>query len=212
MIYIESMTFNAFQENSYVVYNDHMEAIIFDPGCSNASEQSILSSFIERTKLNVVKLVNTHCHIDHVLGNKYVSEKYDVKLEAHENEKSVLESGVMISSMYGIHYDKSPEIHSFLNEGDEFYLGSEPFLLLLCPGHSPGSLCFYHAESKILIGGDVLFQNSIGRTDLPGGDYNTLINVIKEKLFKLPDDTIVYSGHGPSTTIGFEKKTNPFLT
>lgn len=212
MIYIESMTFNAFQENSFVVYNDEKEAIVFDPGCSNATEQSTLSSYIERNKLKVVRLVNTHCHIDHVLGNKYVAEKYGVKLEASSLEKSTLESGVMVSNMYGIPYDPSPEISIFIEEGDDFKLGAEEFKVLLCPGHSPGSLCFYHAESKSLIGGDVLFQNSIGRTDLPGGDYNTLINVIKEKLFKLPDDTAVYSGHGPSTTIGFEKRTNPFLT
>lgn len=212
MIYIESMTFNAFQENSFVVYNDEKEAIVFDPGCSNATEQSTLSSYIERNKLKVVRLVNTHCHIDHVLGNKYVAEKYGVKLEASSLEKSTLESGVMVSNMYGIPYDPSPEISIFIEEGDEFKLGAEEFKVLLCPGHSPGSLCFYHAESKSLIGGDVLFQNSIGRTDLPGGDYNTLISVIKEKLFKLPDDTAVYSGHGPSTTIGFEKRTNPFLT
>lgn len=212
MIYIESMTFNAFQENSFVVYNDEKEAIIFDPGCSNVTEQSLLSSFIERTKLKVVRLVNTHCHIDHVLGNKYVAEKYNVHLEAHPNEKSVLETGVMISKMYNISYDPSPEIHSYIDEGDTFTLGQESFEVLLCPGHSPGSLCFFHADSKTLIGGDVLFQNSIGRTDLPGGDHNTLISVIKEKLFKLPDDTKVYCGHGPSTNIGFEKKTNPFLS
>ena len=212
MIHIESMTFNAFQENTFVLNNDASEAIIFDPGCSNASEQSVLSSYIERNKLKVVRLVNTHCHIDHVLGNRYVAEKYNVALEAHPQEQSVLQSCTMVSSMYGIPYDTSPDIHAFINEGDDFKLGDEAFQVLLCPGHSPGSLCFYHDESKTLIGGDVLFQNSIGRTDLPGGDYDTLIRSIKEKIFKLPDETVVYSGHGPSTTVGFEKRTNPFLT
>ncbi len=211
MIYIESMTFNTFQENTFVVNNDNKETIIFDPGCSNISEQEVLSSYIERNKLNIVRLVNTHCHIDHVLGNQYISDKYAVTLEAHLFEKAVLDSCEMVSKIYNIAYAESPEIASFINEDDVFQLGNESFQVLLCPGHSPGSLCFYHAESKIVIGGDVLFQNSIGRTDLPGGDYNTLINSIKNKLFKLPDDTRVYCGHGPSTTIGLEKKTNPFL-
>ena len=212
MIYIECLTFGPFQENTYIVFNDNNEAIIFDPGCNNSQERELLSSLIERKKLQVVKLVNTHCHIDHVLGNKYVADKYGVSLEAHELEKTVLDSCEMVSSMYGIPYEKSPSIKTWINEGDNFSLGKEQFEVLLCPGHSPGSICFYHADSKSCIGGDVLFQNSIGRTDLPGGDYNTLISSIKNKLFLLPDDTRVYSGHGPSTTIGFEKKTNPFLT
>jgi len=212
MIHIESLTFGPFQENTYIVYNDHKEAIIFDPGCGNSSENQMLASLIERHNLKVVKLVNTHCHIDHVLGNKYVSEKYNVVLEAHSLEKSVLDSCDMVSRMYGIPYEASPEISVFLNEGDAFSLGDEVFEIYLCPGHSPGSLCFYHAESRNCIGGDVLFQNSIGRTDLPGGDYDTLISSIKNKLFRLPDDTKVHSGHGPSTTIGYEKKNNPFLS
>lgn len=212
MIYIESMTFNAFQENTYIVYNDNNDAIIFDPGCNNQSEREVLISFIDRKKLKPLRLINTHCHIDHVLGNKFISEKYGLRLEAHKLEAPVLASGVTVSTMYGIPYVESPSIEIFLNEGEELTLGDESFEMLLCPGHSPGSLCFYHSSSKTLIGGDVLFQNSIGRTDLPGGDYDTLINVIKEKIFSLPEDTVVYSGHGPSTSVGYEKKNNPFLS
>ena len=149
MIYIESLTFGPFQENTYVVYNDDQKAIIFDPGCSNRSEQEMLSSLIERKKLDVVKLVNTHCHIDHVLGNKYIADKYGVKLEAHPLEKTVLDSCEMVSSMYGIPYEKSPDIEVCLNEGDSFSLGNESFQILLCPGHSPGSICFYHEGSAL---------------------------------------------------------------
>jgi len=212
MIYIKTFTFNAFQENTFVVYNDNKESIIIDPGCSNSNEQDTLIAFIESEELMPVRLINTHCHIDHVLGNSFIAEKYNLKLEAHSLEKEVLNSCEMVSKMYGIPYDKSPDIGSFIKEGEKVKLGDEHFDTLLCPGHSPGSLCFFHEESKTLIGGDVLFMSSIGRTDLPGGDHDTLIRSIKEKVFALPDDTTVYPGHGPTTSIGIEKKTNPFLT
>lgn len=212
MIQVKMLTFNAFQENTYVVYNAHKEAIIIDPGCNTESEKEVLFSFIETNGITPIHLVNTHCHIDHILGNKFISERYNLKLMAHNLEEPILASGSAVSNMYGILYDPSPEIEIFLNEGDDFYLGDDSFELFLCPGHSPGSLCFYNSDSKILIGGDVLFQGSIGRTDLPGGDFNTIIKSIKQKLFRLPDETTIYCGHGPNTTIGFEKRTNPFLT
>ena len=212
MIKLKRFTFNAFQENSYIAYNDAKEAIIFDPGCSNQSEREVLTSFIEINDLKPVQLVNTHCHIDHVLGNQFVANKYDLPLEASPLETSVLSSCTVVSQMYGMPYDESPDIKVFLDESSEFELGTDRFRILLCPGHSPGSLCFYNEEAKIVIGGDVLFQGSIGRTDLPGGDYNTLITSIRTELFALPDDTVVFCGHGPETTIGQEKRTNPFLT
>ncbi len=211
MIHVKTLTFNPFQENTYIVSTDNKEAAIFDPGCIDQRERKLLTAYMEREDLMPTRLVNTHCHIDHVLGNKYVAEKYGLKLEAHEKEVPMLSANASVSKMYGIAYQTSPNIEILLNEGEQFQLGEESFDIFLCPGHSPGSLCFYHSESNILIGGDVLFQGSIGRTDLPGGDHNTLINVIKEKLFNLPNDTIVFPGHGPSTTIGFEKRTNPFL-
>ena len=211
MIHVKALTFNPFQENTYIVYNDDKEAIIFDPGCIDQSEREVLIALIEREDLKPTRLVNTHCHIDHVLGNKYVAEKYSLKLEAHTKEVPMLAANEFVSKMYSMVYQTSPNIEILLDEGDQFLLGKVYLEIFLCPGHSPGSLCFYHSDSNTLIGGDVLFQGSIGRTDLPGGDHNTLINVIKEKLFTLPDNTVVYPGHGPRTTIGIEKRTNPFL-
>lgn len=212
MIEVKSFTFNAFQENTYIIYNEEKEAIIFDPGCNNQNERDVLSGYIDSLNLTPTKLVNTHCHIDHVLGNRFVANQYKLKLEASELEKAVLSSCVMVSQMYGLPYDGSPDIETFLKESSIFKLGNDSFRILLCPGHSPGSLCFYHEEAKMVIGGDVLFMGSIGRTDLPGGDFDTLISSIRTKLFSLPDETIVYPGHGPATTIGVEKTSNPFLT
>jgi glyoxylase-like metal-dependent hydrolase (beta-lactamase superfamily II) len=207
----KSFTFNDFQENSYVLYDDSLECIIIDPGCNNLEEQNILRDFIEEMHLKPVGLVNTHCHIDHVLGNWFVSKSYDLPLQAHEGEKPVLQSCKMVSDMYGISYTDSPEISVFLDENQKLAFGKTVLQILFTPGHSPASISFYHAGSGQLISGDVLFHRSIGRTDLPGGDFQTLVNSINEKLYTLPDETIVYSGHGPTTTIGEEKLHNPFV-
>ena len=208
---VACFTFNAFQENTYLLYDDTKQCVIFDPGCSTPDEQKQLSDFIESKGLTPVKLINTHCHIDHVLGNKFVAEKYGLALEAHKDEKPVLESGVMVSQMYGIPYSKSPDIAHFIEEGDIVRFGNTQLKAIFTPGHSPASLSFFHEESKQLIAGDVLFRMSIGRTDLPGGNYDTLIQSIKQKLLPLGDEVIVYPGHMTSTTIGFERKNNPFL-
>ena len=213
MIEVKSFTFNAFQENTYVVVDqESKQCLIFDPGCSNESEVARLIAFLDEKNLTPMKLINTHCHIDHVLGNKAISEKYDLILEAHKDEVPILESCAMVSKMYGIQYDTSPSINNFLDEGELIRLNSLSLSTILVPGHSPGSLCFYSASEKFLIGGDVLFYGSIGRTDLPGGNHGDLIRNIKSKLFGLPDDVVVYPGHGPNTTIGFEKSNNPFLS
>lgn len=208
---IAIFTFNPFSENTYILYDDSKECVIIDPGCSNVEEQQQLTNFIETNGLQPVKLVNTHCHIDHVLGNKFVSEKYDLPLISHKGEAVVLAMQPQISSMYGIAYDPSPEITQFLEDDDALKFGNTTLKVLFTPGHSPASISFYDQEGGILIGGDVLFQGSIGRTDLPGGDFGTLEKSIKEKFYVLPDEVIVYSGHGPSTTLGVEKKTNPFV-
>ncbi len=209
---IESFTYNAFQENTYVAINESTkECIIFDPGCSNPNENSRFLKALEGLALKPVRLINTHCHIDHVLGNKLIAEKFDLKLEAHKGEVPVLASCVQVSQMYGIKYDPSPLIQSYIEEGDKIILGAHVFDIVFTPGHSPASLCFIHHESKQVIGGDVLFHGSIGRTDLPGGNFNTLISSINDKLMILPDDYTIYPGHGPSTTIGFERANNPFL-
>ena len=213
MIEVKSFTFNAFQENTYLIVNkESNDCLIFDPGCSNRAESDKLLRYISENALTPIRLINTHCHIDHVLGNKTISETYGLILEAHHNEEAVLNSCEMVSKMYGISYDISPPIQKFIEEGDVIEMRALKLSTLLIPGHSPGSICFYDATDKFIIGGDVLFYGSIGRTDLPGGNHDDLITNIKSKLFQLPDDVVVYPGHGPQTTIGFEKLNNPFLT
>lgn len=208
---VKQFTFNDFQENTYLFYDETKEAIIFDPGCNSESERQELLSFLKENKLDLVGLINTHCHIDHVLGNKFISDHFDLKLQAHKGEVAVLQMQEMVANMYGIAYDKSPEIEVFLDQDQEVKFGNTSLQLFFTPGHSPASLSFFDKKSKQLIAGDVLFEGSIGRTDLPGGDFDTLIASIKDNFYDLGDDVIVYPGHGPSTTIGKEKKTNPFL-
>ncbi len=208
---IASFVMNAFQENTYILWDETKEAIIFDPGCNSLDEQKQILDFVSTKQLKLVKLINTHCHIDHVLGNRFISDKYNLPLEAHEGEKVMLDNQPNVANMYGIPYDPSPEITTFLREGEYLEFGNSKLEMYYTPGHSPASLSFFHRESKQLIAGDVLFRDSIGRTDLPGGDFDTLISSIKTQLFPLGDDVIVYPGHGPSTTIGYEKQNNPFL-
>lgn len=213
MLKVETLVFNPFQENTYLVYDDSGEALIIDPGCHNASEQKWLSQKINSLKLKPVRLINTHCHIDHVLGNRYVAEQYNLTLEIPIKEVPVLNTVAQIAQMYGIAYnDPSPEPSSFLEEGTPILFGNSSLQVYDTPGHSPGSISLFHKPTNTLIAGDVLFKDSIGRTDLPGGDYETLIHSIKQKLFTLPNETIVYPGHGPTTTIGYEKINNPFLS
>lgn len=208
---VKMFTFNAFQENTYVLYDETNECIIIDPGCSNRNEEDALVQFISENHLKPVKLVNTHCHIDHVLGNRFVADTYNLPLTSHPGEAETLFMQDHISGMYGMAYNKSPEITEFLEEGDTLAFGNTEMSVLFTPGHSPASISFYNKDTHDLIAGDVLFQGSIGRTDLPGGDYDTLISHIQNKFMMLPDDVIVYSGHGPSTTIGRERMSNPFL-
>jgi len=208
---IASFTFNDFLENTYVLYDSTKECAIIDPGCKNQGERKILVDFIEAKGLKPVLLLNTHCHIDHVLSNKFVAEKYNLRLSSHKGEVPVLESCVMVANMYGIPYEQSPEIEVFVEEGDQIKFGNTTLEVLFTPGHSPASISFFHKETKVLVAGDVLFQGSIGRTDLPGGDFDTLIASIKNKFYPLGDEVKVYSGHGSSTNLGVEKKSNPFL-
>ena len=208
---VASFVFSAWAENTYILYDDSKECCIVDPGCNDDSERQTLVEFIESNGLKPVKLVNTHCHIDHILGNKYVSEKYDLPLVAHRGEKVVLDNMVSVAVMYGTHYDKSPDISEFLDEGEYLSFGNTKLEVYFTPGHSPASISFFHRETKQLIAGDVLFKGSIGRTDLPGGDYDTLIASIKDKFYPLGDEVVVYNGHGPTTNLGEERRSNPFL-
>lgn len=211
MAHIASFTFNPFYENTYVIYDETGESVIVDPGNYSKTEDRELEEFISKHNLQPKYLINTHCHIDHVLGNKFVTDTYKVPLLMHKGEVPVLENVIIYAPSMGINYKGSPEPEIFVDEGDVVEFGNTRLEVLFTPGHSPASVCFYNAKDQFIIGGDVLFYDSIGRTDLPGGDYKTLINSIKNKLMVLPDNIKVYPGHMQSTTIGREKKVNPYL-
>ena len=211
MLKIRSFTFNPIQENTYIIYNEFKQCIIIDPGCYFDDEKEKIKQYIEENSLIPVMLLNTHCHLDHVFGNKFISETYQLTLQLHENEKQVLEFAPTSGLMYNMPFDNYNGDFILLKEGDTILLGEDELQIIEAPGHSPGSICFYCAKQHFLIGGDVLFKGGIGRTDLPLGNHNSLINNIKNKLFVLPGNTNVYSGHGSPTTIGDEKINNAYL-
>lgn len=209
---IKQFTFSPFQENTYVAYTDDLEAIIIDPGCYSPAEEKQLQQFIVSMGLNVKYLVNTHLHLDHAFGNTFVEETFNVKTSAHVGDAFWLKGMAGQCRMFGLELKRpAPSITHELKEGDRINLGTETFEILHVPGHSPGSIVLHNSKEQILFVGDVLFEGSIGRTDLQGGDYGQLIRGIQEKLLALPDETIVYSGHGAATTIGRERRSNPFL-
>ncbi|WP_026951354.1 MBL fold metallo-hydrolase [Algoriphagus mannitolivorans] len=211
MLSIHKFTFNPFQENTYLVFDDTGEAAIIDPGCHNNSERAELEDFITSHHLQPKLLLNTHCHIDHVLGNAWVKRKWNLDLWIHPYEAQVLKSVEVYAPNYGFHGYESATADKFLEEGGLITIGKESLKIIFVPGHAPGHVVFYHEKSGNCIGGDTLFRGSIGRTDLPGGDHDLLLSKIKSELFTLPESTIVYPGHGPETTIGFEKIHNPFV-
>lgn len=211
MIEIKSFTFNPFAENTYVLHDTAtLEAVIIDPGCYEQEEQQQLKGYIEAKQLNVTKLLNTHAHIDHVLGNAWVKATYGVSLYLHPQDEQTLRAVESYAPAYGFARYSPSTPDEWLKEGEAVQLGEEKLEVLFVPGHAPGHVVFFHAGQQFCINGDCLFQGSIGRTDLPGGDHDTLIRSIRTKLFQLPDETVVYCGHGPETTIGHEKKYNPF--
>jgi hydroxyacylglutathione hydrolase len=212
MTQVQTFTFNPFSENTYVIFDDSQECIIIDPGCFDPSEKSTLQLFIANNKLRPVRLINTHCHLDHVFGNRFASETWQLGLEIHELDLPVLERFMVVCERYGIPWNEdSPRPSRFIADGETISFGSTSLQALLTPGHSPGSLSFYCADAGFVIAGDVLFHESIGRTDLPGGDFEVLRDSIHQKLFVLPGETIVYPGHGATTTIRHEKEYNPFV-
>lgn len=211
MLHLKAFTFNPFQENTYLVYDDDGTTFIIDPGNSNSIENSELKSFISDNNLKPSRLLLTHAHVDHIMGAAYVFEEFGLLPEVHEADLFFVDRMQQSAAMYGVHCEQAPKPIQFLKEGDIIQLGRYQFDCLFTPGHSPGSITFYNKANKLLIAGDVLFRGSIGRTDLPLGDHETLLNSIREKLLHLDDDTKVYSGHGPMTTIGIEKRSNPFL-
>jgi glyoxylase-like metal-dependent hydrolase (beta-lactamase superfamily II) len=211
MIHIKAFTFSPISENTYVLYNNEGKAIIIDPGCYFPNEQETLKNFLTDNSLTPVYLLNTHCHLDHVFGNKWVHETYGLEPHLHPNEEAMLALAPVSGERWGLPFENYAGPLHFLNDGDTLFLGNTEIQVILAPGHSPGSICFYIPSQGDLMGGDVLFRGSIGRTDLPGGDSETLLHSIREKLWVLPDETVVYSGHGIKTTIGYEKRNNPFL-
>ncbi|WP_374948885.1 MBL fold metallo-hydrolase [Mucilaginibacter sp.] len=202
---------NPYQENTCILYDDTLECAIIDPGMYTAAEQNAVVNFIKEKGLKPVLLLNTHCHVDHVLGNKFVFDQYGLKPKFHKGESEVLEAVIAYAPAMGFKYDASPIPDEYLSETGTISFGNTQLELVFAPGHSPAHLCYYDRDANLLVGGDVLFRNSIGRTDLPGGNYSTLVKSIGEKLFALPDDCTVYPGHGPETTIGYEKQHNPYL-
>jgi glyoxylase-like metal-dependent hydrolase (beta-lactamase superfamily II) len=211
MLSIESFTFSPVQENTYVLFNEKDACCIIDPGCYFGNERRTLESFVEDHHLIPKYLLNTHCHLDHVFGNKFIHDRYDLTLHIHPKEKIVLDHAAASGLQWNMPFENYRGDPNYLEEGSIVRLGDDELKVLFTPGHSPGSICFYCQAQHFVIGGDVLFRLSIGRTDLPGGDFDTLMGSIRQKLFVLPDDTIVYPGHGEPTTIGFEKKNNPFV-
>lgn len=211
MIQIEVFTVNGFQENTYLLFDDSGEAILIDPGFYEQHEVVDLDEYIADNGLTLTKIVNTHSHIDHVLGVDYVKQKYKVPFLIHPEDEQTLRMNKIVADMYGMPKYREPEVDGFFKEGEKIDFGNSSLDIVFAPGHAPGHVMFISHEQKFVIGGDVIFQTSIGRTDLPGGDHETLLNSIRKQVFTLPEDYVIHCGHGPSTNVGFEKEHNPFL-
>lgn len=209
---IKTFTFSPFQENTYIVHDETNEAIIIDPGCLSDNEKQLLKLYFDENKLKIKRLINTHLHLDHQFGNKYVYDTFGVKPEAGQEDEFLLENVVAQTRSFGFQIEEQAQpLGAYIVDNQEIKFGNSILKAIHVPGHSPGSMAFYSEKDAVLFTGDVLFQGSIGRTDLPKGDYATLILSITKKLLPLPDSTVVYCGHGSSTTIGNEKKNNPYL-
>jgi len=211
MITIQNFCFNAFQENTYVLYNEFKEAIIVDPGCYTRIEEKILSDFIRKENLKPSLLFNTHCHLDHVFGNNFIHETYGLTPILHANEQIILDRLPEAAAKYGITVEAYKGPIQYIEDQALISLGQDRFKVLFTPGHSPGSICFYHEEQNFIIDGDLIFKDSVGRTDFPGCNAQDLIKSIREQIFPLPDNLSIYSGHGPATTWGREKEHNPYI-
>lgn len=211
MLNVNFFTFNAFDENTYIISNAKKECWIVDPGMYHQEEIDQMIAYITDKQLQPKAIINTHAHIDHIFGVKSLVDKYQIPFGIHEKEQPVIDRAADAAAMFGFQLSDLPKPTFFIKDGAPMQLGDDTVEVLLTPGHSPGSISFYHAAGSWVISGDVLFSGSIGRTDLPGGNFDTLISSIKTYLFALPLETTVLSGHGPSTTIGEEKRFNPFL-
>jgi hydroxyacylglutathione hydrolase len=212
MLKVKTFVFNAFQVNAYVVYAENKDCIIIDPACSNANEVSKLLNYLEAEKLNAVLVVNTHAHVDHILGNDAITDKLAIKLAAHPASHYFYSNAFSFSTALSLNLEKIVYPDLELQDKDTIKLGDSEITILYTPGHADGSICFYSPDGHFVVSGDLIFYGSIGRTDFPTGNFETLSKSIKEKIYTLPDDTIIYPGHGPTTSVGFEKFNNPFVT
>jgi hydroxyacylglutathione hydrolase len=212
MVKVKKFIFNPFQENTFVVWDElTKESALVDPGCSDELEENKLSDFIKTNELIPKYLINTHCHLDHIWGCRFVKDKYNPVYLIPEDDLTLLNNAGAQAELYGIQFGDPPSPDEFISEEIKLSLGESSIKFLFTPGHTPGEFCLYFPNERFCIVGDVIFKDSIGRTDLWGGDYDTLIDSITTKLLSLDDDVIIYSGHGDESTIGRERRKNPFL-
>jgi len=211
MLQIEKFVFNPFQLNAYVLYDETRECVLIDPAVSNDAEMQQLEQFIHNKQLTPKLVVNTHSHIDHLLGNKQVCDRFNIPLAAHPDGQLFIDKAPDSAQKFGLPFSGTKEIDQTLKEGDELAVGNSKLQVFYTPGHADGSICLYAKEEGFVVDGDVLFNQSIGRTDFETGSYEVLQESIWKKLFVLPDETVVYPGHGPKTTIVAEKEIYPFV-
>lgn len=211
MIKIEKFVFNSFQVNSYILQSGSGECAIIDAACYEDNEKQEMKRFIEKNNLKLVRNLTTHCHVDHIFGNGFTAKTYGIYPEYHEASVPFLATAAEIAGSFGYSLVDNPPPARYLVDGDKIRIGDVVLEVFYTPGHADGSVCFYNKEQGFVFTGDVLFRDTIGRTDLPSGNFDLLMKSIREKLFTLPDDTVIYAGHGPESTIGYEKQNNPFV-
>ena len=209
---VVKFTMNPIQENTYLVTDENKNAVIIDPGCYFEEERQLMKNYIRKNGLQIKAILNTHAHLDHIMGNAFMKREYEVDIYLHEKDLPTLKMAEMSAQMYGLDaFDPSPQPDVLIKEGEILTFGDISFQVIFGPGHAPGHVAFYNEKEGVIINGDILFKGSYGRVDLPGGSFTDLKHTIKQKMFALPDETLVYTGHGEETTIGEEKKNNPIL-
>lgn len=211
MITIRKFVFNTFMVNTYLLSDETGQALLIDAACYEPREQQELADHLEKNGLKLVRNLNTHCHVDHVLGNAFIFNKFGIRPEYHRNSVPFFHTLQEIGSSFGYDVPDAPAPARFLGDNETVVWGASELKVLFTPGHAEGSVCFYSSKEGFVITGDVLFKDTIGRTDLPTGDFDQLMTSIRTRLFTLPDDTLVWPGHGPETTIGYERRNNPFI-